>query len=283
MQADVRGAPSIDTELGSPSRDPLLPTLKMPAAPVVMLDYAATPVPSLAGQGSSASAGALPAAELPAPPMSPGIAAAPSEAPPGLFDGTPMVAGTLSAQARSGSGARSGPEDRPPDDMSDSAPPPRAPAAPGAPLTTRFAEQSPGLVIDTHPGTAAADPPAPIAAQVRHGDANAAIDVATDRLGSVRVELDARDARLGVRLTVDREPAATMLGAHAARLEATLAAGGTRLEALAVDVRGGDQRGTASRGQPDDRRPGGSAPQARAAFTPSPVTPSRAATRHRYA
>lgn len=64
-----------------------------------------------------------------------------------------------------------------------------------------------------------------------------AMIVATDRLGAVRVAIDAADG-LAVALSVDRGAAAALLSAAVDRLDIALAASGQRLEALSVDVRG---------------------------------------------
>ncbi len=108
-------------------------------------------------------------------------------------------------------------------------------ALPAIPAT--MPDVAPRAVTIVHSAAADTAPSAAVAAHVRHADRDNAIDLATDRLGAVRVELDARAARLGVRLTVDSGAVATLLGTQGQRLEATLAAAGTRLDALAVDVR----------------------------------------------
>lgn len=63
------------------------------------------------------------------------------------------------------------------------------------------------------------------------------LDIATDRLGVVQIAVEARDDALAVRFAVDRAPAASLLVAGSERLDAALAAGGSRLDALSVDVR----------------------------------------------
>ncbi len=78
--------------------------------------------------------------------------------------------------------------------------------------------------------------------------------VETEALGSVTIALDRRDAALHVHFTVDRASTAHTLLDSARLLDGALQAGGTRLDHLSVDVRGGDLRSGAATG-PDARAP----------------------------
>lgn len=82
---------------------------------------------------------------------------------------------------------------------------------------------------------AVADPALQVAAATQPDG----IEVATERLGSINVQV-AGDTNLAVQLTVERASTATLLTAQGDRLEAAVAAQGVRLDALSVDVRGGD-------------------------------------------
>jgi hypothetical protein len=84
--------------------------------------------------------------------------------------------------------------------------------------------------------------PAPVDATVRAHVANA-IELATDRLGAVRLAFDASDTAVRVHVTADRPATASLIVAQADRLQAAVETGGTRLSGLSVDVRdGGDNR-----------------------------------------
>lgn len=132
--------------------------------------------------------------------------------------------------------------------------PPATPASTAAPADTRFP---------------AAEPlPAPTALMTAD-----AMIVATDRLGAVRVAIEAADG-LAVALSVDRGTSAALLGAAADRLDTALAASGQRLDALSVDVRGGDG---GRRAPPPPLAP---TPPAPANATPTPAARPR---RDRYA
>lgn len=78
--------------------------------------------------------------------------------------------------------------------------------------------------------------------------------VETEALGSVTIALDRRDAALHVHFTVDRASTAHTLLDSARLLDGALQAGGTRLDQLSVDVRGGDLRSGAATGA-DARAP----------------------------
>ncbi|TRW14094.1 hypothetical protein [Glacieibacterium frigidum] len=109
-----------------------------------------------------------------------------------------------------------------------------------APLPTFAAPAAAPPVLAPAPAVAPADarqpvvdpPPAPPISMTTD-----TIIVATDRLGAVRVAIDAADG-LAVALSVDRGASAALLSAAVDRLDTALAASGQRLEALSVDVRG---------------------------------------------
>lgn len=67
--------------------------------------------------------------------------------------------------------------------------------------------------------------------------------VATDRLGPVHVAVEAHATQVGVRLTVDTAATQALLSSQTPRLADAVAAGGGRLDALAVDVRSGGGSG----------------------------------------
>ncbi len=77
-------------------------------------------------------------------------------------------------------------------------------------------------------------------------------DVATDRLGAVRVTLDTSESRVAVQLSAETLAAGQLLAAHPSRLADAVASGGQRLDALAVDVRSGG--GQSGRQSPDTPR-----------------------------
>ena len=108
------------------------------------------------------------------------------------------------------------------------------PSAATAFVTTRV----PSFATDAvPPPLTMSDAPAPPTALVR--ETGGKIEVATARLGVVQVAVDGGAQSVGVRIGVETAAAATLLGAHQARLEGTLSAAGSRLDALSVDVRGG--------------------------------------------
>ena len=100
----------------------------------------------------------------------------------------------------------------------------------------------PGLVAMVAAQTASPEPAAPpagtAAAAARAPDEQAA-DIATETLGMVAVGVSGRPEAVHVRLAVDSGGAAQLLSDAGVQLERGLAAGGTRLEGLSVDVRGG--------------------------------------------
>ena len=129
------------------------------------------------------------------------------------------------------------------------------------------------------------DIPEPVATLPRAVAAPAAREptqVETEALGNVTIALDRRDAALHVHFTVDRASTAHALLDSARLLDGALQAGGTRLDQLSVDVRGGDVRSGAATGA-DTRAPashsdgGGQRPPTRdprAQDTPRPFQPA---------
>ena len=95
--------------------------------------------------------------------------------------------------------------------------------------------------------------PALVTAQIIDTGAGS-FDLATDRLGAVRVAIEAREARVGVLFTVDTSAAASLLGGQPARLADAVATSGNRFDGVSVDVRSGGGEGNGAGRQPTERR-----------------------------
>ncbi|QXQ08069.1 hypothetical protein KX816_08865 [Sphingosinicellaceae bacterium] len=110
-------------------------------------------------------------------------------------------------------------------------------------------------------------------------------DLATDRLGAVRVAIEARDTRVGVQFTVDTSAAASLLGAQPSRLADAVATSGNSFDGVSVDVRsgGGNANANASEGGGGGGRPPAERrdPARTAALEPRPLP--RALRADRYA
>lgn len=99
-----------------------------------------------------------------------------------------------------------------------------------------------------------------------------ALPIETEALGSIAIALERRDAALHVHFTVDRPSAAQALLDSAVQLDGALQSGGTRLDQLSVDVRGGEARQTTSGGSAQSQ----SAPSDQGGQRPPPRDPRAA-------
>ncbi|WP_419815204.1 hypothetical protein [Glacieibacterium sp.] len=142
-----------------------------------------------------------------------------------------------------------------------------------APSPTGMPEQSGAVLANLRQSQAfQADNSAPVDATVRTPAANV-IELATDRLGAIRLALDTSDTALHVHVTADRSATAGLIVAQADRLQIAVETGGARLGALSVDVRdGGDPRRSLPWQPPENGHPSS---QRRSASSSDTTIPAR--------
>jgi hypothetical protein len=169
--------------------------------------------------------------------------------------------------------------------------PPVAAASPSvtAPPSRRIPPPLPATAFDI--AAAAPMTPPPLAAVAAPAPPRAAapvtpppLPIETEALGSIAIALDRRDMALHVHFTVDRPSAAQALLESAVQLDGALQSGGTRLDQLSVDVRGGSAQGQSAPSDHGGQRP---PPRGARAALPSaasaPPRDARIATQDRFA
>ncbi len=261
------GSRAVEPTLPRAAADAVLPRPLAPPSPALSAVALATIAPAPAAEPATASALLpVPAAATATPPVASPAAAAtltPQPLAQSLLLQSPPAHGVAAAapaqlDRRAAGRLRTDLAPAPPVEFASASIPALAVADTGSAPTTRPAPTAAG----------ATDPaPAHLTADITDA-ANGGFDVATERLGAVRVTLEARDTRVAVQFSTDTPAAGQLLAAHSARLADAVASGGQRLDALAVDVRGGSG-GQGGRQAPEQR--------AQTPGRPAQATPARTA------